>query len=301
MTQKLTCPVQETEKTPKPEIHVSGNKILFSVPESLLLYVKCSQHKQSDRFLDEPVTITGMGEAVFRQGCTVTLPDGTHFRTPLSEKSVKLSDLAIFELLKTFPQPEKVTIHRIAKEEDLPELSLTDVQLPTHAQLAVEAFHPLRSIPFLMRLACLLVIISIIATCLFCFRHRLKRYISCLTCGKYGNNNGKDKKRQIDAENMLSHITAEFEKIRLQAATNMEKWKSGSTQFISNLNRSKSSPDLTGEGILRMKNDSEDWLPPPPPSPTVSRVPGTNIQFTYTPVVPKPILKTVHFQPTTKL
>jgi hypothetical protein len=297
MKQKLTCPVEETLMPRTAEIHVSGNKILFSVPEPLLLYVKCSQHKQSDKFSDEPITISGMGEAAFRQGCTITLTDGRHFRTPLSEKSVKLPDLAIFELLKTFPQPEKVTIHRIAKEENLPELSLTDVQLPTHAQLAAEAFHPIRSIPFLMRLTCVFVIITAIAVCLYCLRHRLKRYVSCITCGKFC---GEPKKQQINTETMLNHLTAEFEKLRMQAATNMEKWKTGSSQFVSNLSRSKSSPDLTGADTFKMKIDSEDWLPPPP-SPTVQRVPGTNIQFTYTPVTPKPILKTVHFQPTTKL
>ena len=294
MSRKLTCPLQETNLIPRPEIHVSGNRILFSVPEPLALYVKCSSHKNTDRFMDEPLNIDGMGEAAFKPGCTVTLPDGTHFRTPTADESVKLTDMQIFKLLNTFPKPEKVTIHRLKEEEDLPELSLTDVQLPSHAQLAVETFHPMRSIPFLARLACVFAMILALAIAAYCMRQRLKQFVRIITCGKLFRYSGAQH-HAADTDKALENLTKEFEKLKLSAQSNIQKWKEGSRDFLNNMGRSKSSPNLAANNQTDSDDVSMTSVVTTPPMALFGE--DRNVKFSFGPITPRPILKNTQFKP----
>ena len=92
-SQKLTCPLQETKKTPKPVIYITANKAIYAVPQETHLYVKCSDHTETHTYVDETVTINGTGEVTFKPSCTVTLPGGATFDTPAAvhEQHITLS------------------------------------------------------------------------------------------------------------------------------------------------------------------------------------------------------------------
>jgi len=285
-TQILTCPLLEIKHKPEPVIHISGNRTIFSVPQETTLYVKCSEKAQSSVYEDTSITINGMGEAVFRQSCTVTLPDGTRFQTPSAPHITKLSGLNMFELLRIHPIPTDVVIHRLPEFTPIKPLSLEEVQLPSPAQLTLQAFHPHHSFPFLVQASVLIGFFLVILLILYCCRRKVKSMLhtcSCGNCFKADYEEVQRQKRTQDADDLLHKITEEFDLMKKNAVDNMAKWKSTSQTYLNTFGKSKSTNDVT----LELENS---LLPSPPPSPN-NRIP--TVKLVYKPVTP--ILKRVQF------
>jgi hypothetical protein len=302
ITQKLTCPLMETDRPQEPVLHITGNRTIFSVPKETTLYVKCSEHSFSNKYEDASITITGMGEAVFRQSCTITLPDGTKFETPSAPHTQKLTDLHMFELLRHYPIPTDVVIRRMPELQLIPELSLREVQVPSSADMALHTFHPMKALPFLSQMAVFILFVIITASILYCCRHKIRRSIQNCTCGLCckETNTERQERRSKESEAMLSQLAADFDKLKTDASANISRWSSGSKLFLSNFGRSKSTADIDTLRYSKTDSQSCDSLPPPPPPacPTLqmpSAQPRTT-HYVYTPLT-KSILKNVQFQP----
>jgi hypothetical protein len=302
-TQTLTCPLVETDKQPQPEIHITGNRTIFSVPTATALFVKCSEHSFSSKNQDTTVTITGMGEVAFRPSCTITLPDGRKFSTPSAPHIQKLTDLQMFELLRIFPVPTNVVIRRIPDLPQIPILTLQDVQIPTQEELTALSFHPIKVIPFLTQMSVFIVIISLISLLLYCCRHSIKRQIHSCTCGLCCQD--KPHKEDVDmqarksqeSEAMLEKLASEFDRLRLNSTENLARWTQGPRTYLATVGRSRSIPNIvSGEQQKMSSYSSESSLPPPPPSMATIPMPQASpktVRYLY-----KPIIKTVHFDPT---
>ena len=118
---------------------------------------------------------------MFKHSCTITLPNGAKFTTPAAKTTESTSDLKIFELLKIYPVPTAIIIraHKsiIPKNETSTALSLLEVQVPTKAELTYEAFHPLRSIPFLIRVACITAVVMVMIFAIQCFWPTIRAWL----------------------------------------------------------------------------------------------------------------------------
>ena len=78
-------------------------------------------------------------------------------------------------MLHTYEVPTTVKIHYIPEPEPaLQKLSLENVEIPSHADLQVETFHPYRFLPDLVRSSLLVAIFIAIALVLFCYRHSIQ-------------------------------------------------------------------------------------------------------------------------------
>jgi len=288
-TQKLTCPLLEVKDKPEPVIHISGNRTFFSVPHETPLYIKCSDHAFSNVYEDASIIIKGMGEAVFRQSCTITLPGGTKFQTPSAPHTQQLTGLNMFELLRIFPVPTGVVIHRLPDFQPIKALSLEDVQIPTPDQLTVQAFHPFHSFPFLVQISVFLGLLLLLGLLIYCFRTKVKsalRFWSCGMCFNKETEAEKSKKRMAETDLLINKISEEFDLMRKNAAENMAKWKSTSQTYLGSFGKSKSSPNVA----LELE---DSLLPPPPPSAPASPKSAHSVKMVYTPVTP--ILKRVQF------
>jgi hypothetical protein len=302
MTQKLTCPLLETDRPQEPVLHISGNRTIFSVPKETTLFVKCSEHSFSSKFTEATVTINGMGEAVFRQSCTVNILGGMKFDTPSAPHMQKLSDLNMFELLRIYPIPTDVVIRRMPELPPIPELSLREVQIPSPADMALHTFHPMKSFPFLSQMAILILFVIFVGTLGYCCRHTIRRRIQQCTCGQCckESDSERQERRSQESEAMLTKLANDFDKLKVEASANVSKWTSGSRLFLANLGKSKSTPDLETFHYTKDDAASCDSLPPPPspcPSMPIPSARAKSMHYVYRPVISKPILKNVRFPP----
>jgi hypothetical protein len=104
-SQKLSCPLQETGKTPKPILVRTANKAIYAVPNETPSYVKCTEHSESYTFTDKTITVNRTGEVAFISSCTVTLPDGETHNTPAKVHEQQITHSGLFEILKQDPNP----------------------------------------------------------------------------------------------------------------------------------------------------------------------------------------------------
>ena len=296
VTQELKCPIIETERNTQPFFHIDGNFTIYSVPHETRLYVKCSESNLSSKYKDEAVTLHGIGEAVFKHSCTITLPNGAKFTTPAAKTTESTSELKIFELLKIYPVPTGITIKAhdtiIPKNETITALSLLEVQVPTKAELTYEAFHPLRSIPFLIRVACITAFIIVMVLAIQCFWPNIRIWLGhTWYCCCWGPTSA-EQEQQIKEDNArrFQRLTDEVNTIKQNTRIGAEKWKQSTNSILSNIHKARSMSSLhNGRENDRRGQDnlleSTDSLPPPPPlTPTIMK--NTRIVYKADPLLP---------------
>ena len=296
VTQELKCPITETEEKIQPFFHIDGNVTIYSVPQETRLYVKCSESNLSNRYKDEAVTLRGIGEAVFKHSCTITLPNGAKFTTPAAKTTESTSDLKIFELLKIYPVPTSIIIKAhesiIPKNETSTALSLLEVQVPTKAELTYEAFHPLRSIPFLIRVACITAVVMVMIFAIQCFWPTLRAWLGrTWYCCCWGPTSAEqeDQLREDNARR-IQRLTDEVNNIKQNTRLGAEKWKQSTSSILSNIHRARSMSSLhnardTERRCQENLLGSSDSLPPPPPlTPTIMK--NTRIVYKADPLLP---------------
>ena len=273
VTRQTTCQLEEMEIMLPPFFHIDGNHTIYSVPKETKLYVKCSENNLSARYRDESVTIKGTGEAVFKHSCTVTLPDGSTFTTPASKSTESTSDLKIFELLKVYPIPTGVTIkhHSTAANHSFEEISLRDVEVPTQAELTYEAFHPMKSIPFLIRLACIMLAAIVMVFACRCFWPNLRSWLGrTWYCCCFGpTSQEQEEHRREENSRKLQALTDELNVIRDNVKIGAQKWKSSTSSIFGNIQKARSMSNLYKKDkdpeVQHDLLDSCGSLPPPPP------------------------------------
>jgi hypothetical protein len=218
-----------------------------------------------------------MGEAIFKYSCTITLPTGAKFSTPSSKTTENTSDLKIFELLKVYPLHTGITIEApksIVPNHTAVQVSLLDVEVPTKAELTYEAFHPLRSIPFLIRLACIIAFFVVMALAIKCFWPNIRAWLGrkwyCCCFGP--TTEEQEQQQREDNARKLQIITDELNVIKQNAKIGAQKWKQSTTSIMSNIQKARSMSNLYSPKDQQMCKqsasllDSSDSLPPPPPS-----------------------------------
>ena len=304
-TQEMRCPVEEQHTKIQPFFHIDGNFTIYSVPQETRLYVKCSESNLSNKYKDEAVTLRGIGEAVFKHSCTITMPNGAKFTTPAAKTTESTSELKIFELLKIYPVPTMVVIK--AHDSILPtnttfqELSLLEVQVPTKAELTYEAFHPLRSIPFLIRVACVTAFIIIAILLIRCFWPNLRSWLGrtwyCCCWGPTSDE--QERERRDNDSRRMQRLTDEINIIKANTKIGAEKWKNSTASILSNIHRARSMSSLTTTKDNESKRqhekliESTESLPPPPPLLTPTIMKNTRIVYKADP--PTPAAKRVSF------
>ena len=123
------------------------------MPAKTKLFIKCKEFLEHEKYTDETIEIEGIGEASFKTGCSIMLPNGSKFKTPTIRIAEQLSESKIFELMRIFPVPTDVKIKRLDQTiaVEVPELTFEDVSFPSWNTLAKETFHPQEIIPFITR------------------------------------------------------------------------------------------------------------------------------------------------------
>ena len=107
---KLTCPLKQSTQKLKPFLYFQDAKLFYSVPHNTSLYIKCHKTTQFAEYYEQTVTISGIGEAVYRPSCTVNLPDGTSYNTPSDTVVHVLQDWPIFNIRQALPHEDIVQI-----------------------------------------------------------------------------------------------------------------------------------------------------------------------------------------------
>jgi hypothetical protein len=265
------------------------------VPHETRLYVKCSESNLSSKYKDEAVTLQGMGEAMFKHSCTITLPTGAKFTTPAAKTTKNTSDLKLFQLLHIYPAPTGIIIkHIIPKNDSETALSLLEVQVPTKAQLTYEAFHPLRSIPFLIRVACITAFVIVIVLAIQCFWPNIRAWLGrtwyCCCWGPTSEE--KEEERKEENARRLQRLADELNTIKQNTRLGAEKWRQSTSSILSSIHKARSMSNLHNakdterrchENLL----ESTDSLPPPPPlTPTIMK--NTRIVYKADPLLPPP-------------
>ena len=165
---------------PTPFFWISGNSTIFSMPAKTKLYIKCKEFLEHEKYTDEKIEIEGIGEASFKTGCSIMLPNGSKFKTLTIRIAEQLSESKIFDLMRIFPIPTDVKIKRLNQDSAVAvsEITFDDVAFPTWDKLAKETFHPQEIIPFITRVlfvTATIIIIVIFLVCLCpCFRARFQ-------------------------------------------------------------------------------------------------------------------------------
>jgi hypothetical protein len=109
--------------------------------------------------------IQGMGEISFRPACTITLPDGSHFKTPSRYATDNIQDLGLYEALNIHPVPTNVSLRMLATSiEQTPTIGLSfdDMSIPLLEDLCLVAYYPKNAILFLIRFFSIIMVIIII-------------------------------------------------------------------------------------------------------------------------------------------
>ena len=155
-------------------------------------------------------------------------------------------------------------------------LSLQEVIVPTKAQLTAEAFHPLRSIPFLIRTACIIGVVALAAFFISCCWPNIRAYLGtawwCCCCRP--NEDEKEKIRKEDNERRMTKAKEDFELLTANMQAGARKWKQSTASLMSNFSKARSMQHLNSFKSFPQPDhdlDSEkDCCLPMPPSPLQS-------------------------------
>ena len=88
---------------------------IYSLPQETRIYIKCKNFNHFEKYADE-TTISGIGEATFKPGCSITLPNSSKFKTPINRMTEKMENSKIFEILRIYPIPT-VKIQKLTSNE----------------------------------------------------------------------------------------------------------------------------------------------------------------------------------------
>ncbi len=225
----MKCPLLETDIVPSPTLHIKDNKVIYSVPSETGLLARCDNtktHKPDQAHFK----IQGMGEISFRPACTVTLPDGSHFKTPSGYAAENIQDLALYEILDIHPVPTSVSLRILPTSiEQTPTMTLSfdDMSIPSLEDLCLEAYHPKNAIPFLIRFFSIIMVIIIIIAMILSYRKCIQKY-KCYTQGESYS--------PADQESKFDDITKELKEMEVDYAGHVptippkwNRWTSGSS------------------------------------------------------------------------
>jgi hypothetical protein len=181
--------------------------------------------------------------------------------------------LKIFELLKVYPIPTGVTIKHqpTAANHSFEEISLRDVEVPTQAELTYEAFHPMKSIPFLIRLACIMLAAIVMVFACRCFWPNLRSWLGkTWYCCCFGPTSQEEEdRRREENTRKLQALTDELNVIRDNVKIGTQKWKSSTSSIFGNIQKARSMSNLYKKDkdpeVQHDLLDSCGSLPPPPP------------------------------------
>ena len=243
---KMMCPLIETKIPPSPTMHIKDNKVIYSVPEETTMFARCNNH---DTFTPDQASfkITGMGQIAFRSSCTITLPDGSHFKTPTLYPSENIKELKLYDLLNIQPVMTNVTLRFLPPpqlEEVVPvSLSFDDISLPSMEDLKLETFHPVRIIPFIIRLGfTIVVILAIIAVCYSC-RYTILQCCCSFCCNPPTNYTNADRYSPRENEERMQEINERLMALNQRPCNtyepgNWSRWKSNSSYAINSISNS---------------------------------------------------------------
>lgn len=142
-TRKLQCLEHKTVLGQDDFIYKKERRVFYSVPRPVDLFVKCLDHIDSHITNDTSVRIEEKGEITFRPSCTITLPDGSSFRSRVESEVVDLAELPIFTVLKFMPLTTNITIQApIRYMDDIPNLDLVNFEVPEMKDFVRNTFNP---------------------------------------------------------------------------------------------------------------------------------------------------------------
>ncbi len=180
-----------------------------------------------------------MGEISFHPACTVTLPDGSHFKTPSGYATDNIQELALYEILNIHPVPTKVSLKMLPTSiEQTPTMTLSfdDMSIPSLEDLRLEAYHPKNAIPFLIRFFSIAMVIIIIIALIISYCKCIQNY----KCYKRGETYSP-----ADQENKLTDLTKELNDMEDDYAGHApvippkwNRWTSGSSVNVNSLSNS---------------------------------------------------------------
>jgi hypothetical protein len=133
-----------------------------------------------------------MGEISFGPACTVTLPDGSHFKTPSVYAAENIQDLALYEILGIHPVTNNVSLRMLPTSiEQTPTrtLSFDNMTIPSLEDLRLKAYHPKNAIPFLIRFFSIVMVIITIIAMIISYRKCIQKY----RCYKRGESYNQSK------------------------------------------------------------------------------------------------------------
>ena len=110
ITSQRTCKMKLTSSKAEPFLYFEDSTLYFSVPYNTTLFVSCPNQKYFDEKNELSVMLYGMGEAQHRPSCTITMPDGTSFKTPSKPELHMINNWPMFNVIKNLPHDMETII-----------------------------------------------------------------------------------------------------------------------------------------------------------------------------------------------
>ena len=174
-TRKLHCRKHREVEGQEDFIYKKERRVFFSVPHKINLFVKCLDNLDSYTTNDTNIDIENQGELTFRPACTITLPDGSSFRSRVESEIVDLTELPIFTVLKFNLETTNITIDNPYKHlMEIPKLDLVPVHVPTMEDILTDTFKPSTLITALIHFMLWTPIIIVIGVIIYCCYPKLK-------------------------------------------------------------------------------------------------------------------------------
>ena len=176
-TRKLHCRNHREVEGQSEFIYKKERRVFFSVPHKINLFVKCLDNLDGYSTNDTNVDIENQGELTFRPACTITLPDGSSFRSRVESEIVDLTELPILSVLKFDLEVTNITIENPYKHfmDEIPKLSLVPVEVPTIEDILAETFRPSTMITALIHLAIWTPFIVMLGLTIYCCYPKCKK------------------------------------------------------------------------------------------------------------------------------
>ena len=175
-TRQMKCLKHREVEGQEEFIYKKERRVFFSVPKRINLFVKCLDSMEGYSSNDTNIFIENQGELTFRPACTVTLPDGSSFRSRVENEIVDLTELPIFSVLKFELEQTNITIENPFKHlMDIPKLELLPVDVPTIEDIVADTFKPSTLFTAVVHLVLWTPIITVIALLTYCCYPRLKK------------------------------------------------------------------------------------------------------------------------------
>ena len=110
-TSQRTCKLKQSSSIAEPFLHFEDTFLYFSVPYNTSLFITCPPSKHNPERSEASITLVGMGQAQYRPSCTITLQDGTSFKTKTKVEVQPLPSWPLFNILKALPHNVETVIY----------------------------------------------------------------------------------------------------------------------------------------------------------------------------------------------